>query len=643
MPRHLRKAQCGLIVPTVSDRVPARILFFDTETTQRSQGHNKSTQVLRLGAACYWQRAMVKRPERIEWLDFTDVETFWDWTLERVNKKRPVYLVAHNIKFDLLVLNILKEIPERGWYISQLYEKGVVFLLTISYPTEKLQEHLRVGKSWDDFEGPKWSKTIKCVDNMNLFPGSLKALGASIGSNKLTMPKVIEDDETWFIYCKQDVQIMVDAWRKKIRFMLDNDLGSLKMTLASQSFETYRHKFMKQEIRRHRHVGALKLERLSYRGGRTEAFFVGQIPDPPVYKLDVNSLYPYVMSVNKYPYELAGYDQDIKIDQVDQLLKQYACIALVDIDIDEPVYAVRTQYRNLYPVGFMTLALTKPELAYALERGWIKKLYGIAYYKEASLFKKFVDYFYTMKLDATIAGDSMARLSSKLILNSSYGKWGQLGREDKIIGACDPSILRVEHGYDIAMGCKCTYTYVGGLVIESYQIGESTFSFPAIAAHVGAYARMYMWFLMDKAGRDNVYYTDTDSLFVNQLGYDRLISTLSDDFLGGLKLEGISDQVQIHCPKDYEWSGKRTLKGIPKTAVQLDEKSWAVMQWPSFVSHIRQNNRLGFQNVTVNKTLKRSVNWGILTATGHVDPIRFTRGMAPSREQHKDQFSLPLV
>ena len=642
MPRHLRKKHCGLIVPTVSNRVPSRFLFFDTETIQKHKTHNISTQLLRLGVACYWKRETSRNEASTEWFNFTTATEFWDWALSLVWSKRPVYMIAHNIKFDLLVLNVLKEMPQRGWYISQLYEKGTVFLLTIAYPTEKLKTHLKGGGSWADYKGVKWAKKIKCVDNMNLFPGTLKALGHSINSEKRGMPKVNQSDQDWFVYCKQDVQIMVDAWQRKIRFMLDNDLGSLKMTLASQSLETYRHKFMVQEIRRHRHNRVLELERLAYRGGRTEAFYIGQVPDPPVYKLDVNSLYPYVMSVNKYPYEVVGYEKDITLERLRLLVNKYACVALVDIEIDQPVFPVNTAFRNIYPVGYMTLSLTTPEIIYALKRGWIQHIYEVAFYKQEALFKTFVDYFYKMKLEATIVGDSMARMSAKLILNSSYGKWGQLGREDKIIGVCDPGILRVEQGYDIVEKCKCSYTYVGGLVIESYQLGESTYSFPAIAAHVAAYARMYMWSLFLKAGRENVYYTDTDSLFVNTAGYDRVQEVLSEDLLGGLKLEGVGQEVKIHCPKDYEWDGKRTLKGIPKTAVQLDTQSWSIMQWSSFMTHIRKGNDVGYENVTVNKTLERSVNWGVLTPSGKVNPIRFTQGIDNKSSKNMDSSQLVL-
>jgi len=629
-----RDPHTGLIKRTRANRAPARVLFVDTETYQRQVKGNVTRQELRLGVACFWERETETKPEREEWFNFTDAPNFWEWALNHARPRKTIYMVGHNLKFDLLTLNVLEEIPSRGWYISQLYEKGGTFLLMITYPNSKLLAHLEAGQPWHEFKGSKWARTIRCVDNMNLFPGSLEDLGKSLGIAKLPMPDVNAPDEAWFTYCRRDVEIMVKAWKSKIAFILDNELGSFKTTLASQSFETYRRKFMVQEIRRHRHPQALHLERDAYKGGRSEAFYVGQIPDPPVYKLDVNSLYPHVMASNTYPYELVGVIRKPTVHELMTLVQRYHVIALTDVEIDEPVFPVKTRYRNIYPVGHLSLSLTTPELLYALERGWVKHVYRAALYKHADLFSGFVHYFYRMKQNATRDKDPIARLTAKLMLNSAYGKWGQLGREDRIIGTCDPKLLKVEYGYDMALGVRCTYTYVGGLVIESYETGEATYSFPAIAAHVTANARLYMWWLMLKAGRDNVYYTDTDSLFVSQEGYDRLQDVIDDAQLGALKLEDVGQKVVIHGPKDYTWDGKRTLKGIPAKATQLDPNTWAVMEWPSFQSHIKDSRTFGFHNVTVNKTLHRSVNWGILAEDGRVIPIRFTPGTDPSTPSH---------
>ncbi|GAJ01874.1 unnamed protein product, partial [marine sediment metagenome] len=256
--------------------------------------------------------------------------------------KSPVVLVSHNMGFDLAVLNTLAELPARGWHLSQLFEKGNCFLLLLTEPSAALQSHLSAGGEWAEFEGSRWRRKIRCVDNWNLFPGTLEELGYSVGSEKLPMPSPEASADLWKIYCRQDVNVMLQGCKVRRRFILDNDLGAMKSTLASQSFTTFRYRFMTQEIRRHRQEDILRLERDAYRGGRSEAFFVGWVPDPPVYKLDVNSLYPYAMEAHKYPYEIAGVLDDVTISQLAKLMETYSVIANVDLVTSEPVFPLRT-------------------------------------------------------------------------------------------------------------------------------------------------------------------------------------------------------------------------------------------------------------------------------------------------------------
>jgi len=151
------------------------------------------------------------------------------------------------------------------------------------------------------------------------------------------MPGADADPDLWRIYCRQDVNVMLQGWKIRRRYILDNDLGQMKSTIASQSFTTFRYRFMTQEIRRHRQPEVLWLERDAYRGGRSEAFYVGRVPDPPTYKLDVNSLYPYVMANHVYPYEVAGVLDRVTLTQLRKLMETYSVIANVDLVADEPV------------------------------------------------------------------------------------------------------------------------------------------------------------------------------------------------------------------------------------------------------------------------------------------------------------------
>jgi len=599
---------------------PTRFVFVDTETTRKQVSNESLKHYLRLGQACYavWNDRTRKDTE--EWFGFTDADSLWDWLLSRTVGSVPLHVIGHNLKFDFLVLDGLRQLVKRGWLVYSLYEKGLVFLLRAGLPTDELLSHLDAGGEITEFTGKKFRKRIQFVDNTNLFPGKLASLGDSLNLKKLTMPETKDADENWDVYCKRDVEIMVEAWRKRIALIKQEDLGSFKLTLASQAMSTYRYKFMTDRIFITRFDWQMKMEREAYRGGRTEAFFVGNVEETPLYKLDVNSMYPYVMEKFSYPTALRRRVLNPTLKEVQKLLWDYLMIATVSLDVDEPVFPQRMNKRNVYPTGRFNTVLTTKELEYALAMKWVLDVEEVLLYSHAKIFEDYVNYFYLKRLQATKKGDGVARLMYKMMLNTAYGKWGQLGYKDRIIGTCDKEDFRVEHGHIVDTGVSFTHTYLGGVVTESVQEGDAYNAFPAIAAHVTANARMYLWWLFEEAGRENVYYCDTDSLFVNKKGYENLKPLLDDTALGALKVEGVSDNVVLNAPKDYVWSGKPTLKGIPEQAIKVRSYEYLMEIWPSLRGHISRKQVDGFYNVPMRKLLKRKVMWGEKGEDGWVVP-----------------------
>ena len=400
------------------------------------------------------------------------------------------------------------------------------------------------------------------------------------------MPKVKEDDETWAVYCRRDVEIMRLAWLARIKFLKDNRLGTFKLTLASQAMATYRYRFMTDRIHITHYDWQVKLERESYRGGRVEPFFVGKVEDVPLYKLDVNSMYPYVMWKYEYPTNIYKYQRNVNLYDLRVILRSKLATARVLVDVGEPVFPVRMDNRNVYPIGRFETVLTTPELEYALETSQLLEVRELITYDKARLFKSYVDFFYRLRLAAAARGDMVAKLMYKGLLNTAYGKWGQQGYTERVIGTCDPDDFHVEHGMIVDDGREYTHTFLGGTVTETMRDGESYNSFVAIASHVTAHARMYLWRLFQLAGRENVYYCDTDSLFVNAIGNYNLHSLCHDTQLGSLKVEGVSSDVTLNAPKDYVWDGKATLKGISQSAIKVRSYEYVMELWPSLRGHI---------------------------------------------------------
>lgn len=277
----------------------------------------------------------------------------------------------------------------------------------------------------------------------------------------------------------------------------------------------------------------------------------------------------------------------------------------------------------VFPVGTFRTVLATPELRRALSMGHIRKVHRLALYEHAVLFSEYVLYFWNHRLEAKRQGDETLSWLLKLMLNSLYGKFGQSGRvyEDRDLTLDDEIKSWVE--LDADTGEVHHYRQFGGLIQELSREGESRDSHPAIAAHVTSAGRSLLWSLMSTAGRENVYYCDTDSLFVNDEGLHRLRHHMDSGELGALKLEWSSDSVEIFGCKDYVVDGSRKIKGIRKNAEVLGSGVFVQDVFRGFKGMLRDGD-LDRQLITrTRKVLTREYRKGTPDPTGRVLPLLF--------------------
>ena len=286
----------------------------------------------------------------------------------------------------------------------------------------------------------------------------------------------------------------------------------------------------------HNNNEAIDLERSSYRGGRCECFYLGELKDDNYHMVDVNSLYPFVMRNNLYPVKYKKILSSITLRTLETYLQSYSVIGKVLIETDEPIYAVK-HTRTIFPVGRFWATLTTPELRYALRHNHILKIASAVIYEQANIFKTYVDRFYRLRREFASAGVAEYEEICKKMLNTLYGKFGQKADIWEKIGDCPGEPDRVELCFISGGGRVKQIRYLLGEIFELRGFEESNNSFPAIASHVTAYGRLHLWSLMQQAGIGNYFYCDTDSLIVNEAGLWNLSNRLDEVRLGGLKVE----------------------------------------------------------------------------------------------------------
>ncbi|MBA7557220.1 hypothetical protein ES705_49962 [subsurface metagenome] len=206
-------------------------------------------------------------------------------------------------------------------------------------------------------------------------------------------------------------------------------------------------------------------------------------------------------------------------------------------------------------------------------------------------------------------------------MNSLYGKFGQLMGEWETCGKCDPK--EVKYWRESRSGDSKIYHYrkINGLIQRYEKKREAFNSFCAVASHVTGYARVKMWNLMVKAGHDNIYYCDTDSLFVNSKGYKNLRSEISLTEIGKLKIEDKTEDLKLLGCKHYVFGNIRKHKGKKNNAIKLSDNVYRQSQWSTLKTLISNENLEDYRVTEVVKHFTGKYDKGTVLDNGTVVPL----------------------
>jgi hypothetical protein len=597
---------------------PSILAFFDTETMELPHETDpRCTRLLfRLGVILVgsWDGAVFNG---VEERYLSRPCQFWDCLFEHSRPRRVVWAFAHNVLFDLWVL----QFPE-------LIDSGV-FKLTLPHDTRGLQQKGKRGsgrgflgqcsidRGATIIKGVYRGRRINFVDSYNYFRGGVAAIGSSIGVSKLPMPTKDACEHDWFQYCSRDVQVIEQAVTGLMREWRANDLGNWQPTIASLAFSSYRHRFMSRPIVAHNCQEISNLEHDAYYDGRTAPYYVGSLgsagqlfdglspqsfgqsvnpPQPPAYHVDVNSLYPSVMRGNLYPVEaLSGSAgrpivwQPPSVGWLKDQLDTYLCVAICAIETDVDWYPVKTPEGCRYPTGRFWTTLCTPEVKLALDNNHLKKCQGVILYHGHDIFTTWVDYWWGRKRQAEQSNNLVRREVCKVLLNSLSGKLAQRERywrnttrfpsEGNWLSWAAFDSLRQQPVSLRSIGPACQ------ILLDS---GYAAHSLVAASAHVTSYARVRM--LQDRLSlpKRSCLYQANDGLILTADGYAALmLSGICDSGeLGEYRTVGTYEQVKIHGPRDYVCDGEVRKAGLPKDREQVGERRWEVKRFESHNSQI---------------------------------------------------------
>lgn len=638
--------------PKHTPQTPRRAVFFDSESIVPNEGEIREHEPYLICAIFRdYERNSTRKTtygseKAQKWKkDIKPLEKFWEDLAKYAKKKDLTWVFAHNVGYDLLATGATPKLFDMGYKsITYPYEKGSTFIWELAKPNKEPRfcENCKPEKPCRTCQRIRKNLyNIRFVSSSNYFVEPLAKLGEIFGTEKLHQG---EDEKINFAkldeypldmietYCARDTEIVQKAMESLFDVCNQGQIsgfGSFKNTLPSIAFSAYRTHYMpKDTLNCHALPEVLSLERAAYYGGRTELWKRGEMKN--LHYVDINSMYPYVMKTHPYPVKLINYSERETTESLQDYLNQnYALVSLVLLDTPENTYPKRYNKRLVFPTGTFTTVLSTPEIVYALEKEHIKKVLKTAIYEQDYIFTNYIDHFYNARIKAREEGNPVLDKVYKLMLNSLYGKFGQLKREFIEVGECDTSLNSAETINDIDEEgnlLEVNMRYFGGKIYAEHPIEDVAHnSVIPIASHVTAYARMLLWDYIQIVGIENHFYNDTDSLFVNQKGYENLIAkgAIDSKRLGALGLVSSPESINLRNVKDYVIDGKKTLKGISKSAEKIAEDTYSQLQWRSFSASLNQGKLDSFANKTIIKKVSGNYLKGNISETGEVIPFVF--------------------
>ena len=580
-------------------KLPDLLIAIDTETDAVPIGPGAVDAVLRFGWLAISARHRGLRWTPPRWHRFTTPDEAWDVIEAAIPDGWTARLVAHNAGFDARVLHMWSALPARGWTC-----RGAV----IEDPPTIVR--------WR-----KGRRGIVLLDSLNWYRAKLADVGVALGLPKLDHDLAWGDRERDDAYCRRDVEIVLAAVQGLIRRVAEWDLGNLATTISGQAYNAWRHRHLSVPVLIDDHPRALALARQAYHGGRTEAWQLGRIA-APVVVFDVTSMYPAIMLTTPMPTVLRGFYNRVSVTNLTTLLERSCVIADVTLATESADYPLVHDGRLVFPVGRFRTALCTAELTHALRAGHVRQVHAAAVYDRALIFTSYIAEWHTRRQAALAAGDAADADFCKRMMNHLYGKLGQSGRVFETVGTTDADEVRAWAEWDADTGTLSRYRAFGGLVSRQSGEVEARESHPAIAAHVTSAARMRLLSLLDRAGRANVVYMDTDSLFVLPAGVGALLTAVRPSRPGALKLVEVVSALVIHGAKDYAKDDHRVIKGIRANATEIGPATFEQDVFQGLKGALEDGDLDRMLITRGRKVLSRDYRKGTVGPTGRVSPYR---------------------
>lgn len=541
--------------PTTQNRQPRRHIFFDTEaqvTYEPDAGIQTQTWLCGVASFVDSERGDGIRAEH----EYAAAGDLWQAVSRFARRDGRTVLWAHNVAYDLRIANALKYLPELGWSLQAIVLDG--------------------RSCWARFSQGKAS--LVCADLTSWLAVPLARVGAMVGVDQEQRPADPTDLRAQFKRCAQDVRILETVVMSILEWLEANDLGNFQLTGAAQAWSTFRHRFMTHRLLVHTDRLALDMERRAIWAGRTECWRHGTY-DGPTFEFDMSRAYATIARDCTLPAHRLGTIPRMSEENLNDWITDRCLLSKCIVTTDVPVVPTEHDGRILWPTGRFRTVLWDHEIQAARARGARVQCFTTQVYTREPMLKAWG----TWVLDGCDDERSpWAPLQQALLKHWSralIGRFALRYREWSPMGTSDTPDLYLSELAGRGEGAEARMLQVGYELLELGELSESENSMPSVTGYVTSLCRVRLLALMERAGLDDVYYVDTDSIITNAAGAVRLRHAIAEDGAYGLVEKRAIHRLELNGPRQLAVNGNPRTAGIPRSAKRVTHDTYHGETW----------------------------------------------------------------
>lgn len=382
----------------------------------------------------------------------------------------------------------------------------------------------------------KLNDDVILKDSYAILASSVEKIGEQLGFKKLPAIKGFINVE----YCERDIDIILKALTSLFANLEKNKIP-LQLTLPSMFHAYFKTTLTKSRESKgrvgiiRRNPDYLEFARKSYKGGRCEAIKMGVFKNVNVY--DINSLYPYVMSIANFPNPNSA-SRGIEIVNSKDIFQ--ICKVIIRQDNYLPVLSEKISVGSaksrdtklIFPNGTCIGYFTNHEIEYMTKNGYgevVEVIETLNFNYMGSIFKTVINDLFNLRMNTKTKFESYIY---KIIMNGGYGKYAQ---SNIVIEFDGKFLIEIE---------------------KDYYPRQSNYIW---SSHITALARIHLHKFMQRYSK-YLLYVDTDSI---HLWKHKIAKKYLGDKLGQFKFEGNFKEAEYKGAKFYRLDNQYKVKGVP--------------------------------------------------------------------------------